>query len=187
MIRIRVTGILATGILGLALLLTSGALWAQNNQGFYLGAGIGDHSAEIDDLDDVDFDSGNNARKAFAGWRFNRFVAVQAEYTDFGDSTRRVGPLAFTANTKGLTPSLIGTLPLGPIELFGKAGIIFYDFEIDTPVGELVDSSGEDAVLGVGIGATLLDHLSLTAEYERIDIDELDDADAFWLSAAWRF
>jgi hypothetical protein len=79
-------------------------------------------------------------------------------------------------------------LPVGPIELFGKAGVIFYDFEVDTPGnGRLIDTSGEDLVLGVGIGATLFDRLNLSAEYERIDIDELDDANAVWLNAAWRF
>jgi hypothetical protein len=138
------------------LLAAAGTASAEDEHGLYLGAGLGDYSAEIDDLGDIDFDAGDNASKILAGWRFNRFVAVQAEYTDFGDSTQTAGPLAFTANTKGLTPSVVGTLPVGPIELFGKAGVIFYDFEVDTPGnGRLIDTSGEDLVLGVGIGATL--------------------------------
>lgn len=170
------------------LLAGAGAASAEDEHGLYLGGGIGDYSAEIEDLGDVDFDAGDNATKIVAGWRFNRFIAAQAEYTDFGDSTRTVGPLAFTADTRGLTPSVVGTLPVGPIELFGKAGVIFYDFEVDTPGdGRVIDASGEDLVLGVGIGATIFDRLNLSAEYETIDIDELDGADAVWLNAAWRF
>jgi hypothetical protein len=86
-----------------------------------------------------------------------------------------------------LAPTVVGTLPLGPVELFGKAGVLFYDVEIDAPGNRLIDSSGEDAVLGVGIGFTAFERLSFTAEYERIDIEEFDDADAVWLTAAWRF
>jgi hypothetical protein len=28
---------------------------------------------------------------------------------------------------------------------------------------------------------------NITGEYERVDIDELDDAEAVWLTASWRF
>jgi hypothetical protein len=42
-------------------------------------------------------------------------------------------------------------------------------------------------VLGLGIGATFFDRFNLRGEYERVDIDQLDDAEAVWLSASWRF
>jgi hypothetical protein len=51
----------------------------------------------------------------------------------------------------------------------------------------LVDSSGEDAVLGLGIGATFFERFNITGEYERVDIENLDDAEAVWLTASWRF
>ena len=47
--------------------------------------------------------------------------------------------------------------------------------------------SGHDPVFGVGIGVTVAKHLNLRAEYERIEINDLDDANAVWLTAAWRF
>jgi hypothetical protein len=86
-----------------------------------------------------------------------------------------------------LTPSIVGTLPLGPVELFGRVGVMFYDVEINTDNGPLIDESGEDAVYGVGIGLTVLERLALRLEYEQVDIEEFDDADAVWLTAGWRF
>jgi hypothetical protein len=156
----------------------------ENNEGFYLGAGLGEFSSDVDlsTVDDIDLDS-DDAQKIFGGWRFNQFVAVNLDYTDFGNSQ---GALGVSSDTEGLTPGIIGTIPLGPIELFGKVGVMFYDVTVDAG-GPLVDSSGEDAVLGFGIGATFFERFNITGEYERVDIDELDDAEAVWLTASWRF
>jgi hypothetical protein len=49
------------------------------------------------------------------------------------------------------------------------------------------DSSDEDLVYGAGIGLTLFDHLHARLEYEIIDISDLDESNALWLSGAWRF
>jgi hypothetical protein len=156
----------------------------ENTEGLYFGAGLGEFSSDIDlaTVDDVDLDS-DDATRVFGGWRFNNFVAVNVDYTDFGSSQ---GALGVSSDTEGLTPGIIGTLPLGPIELFGKVGVMFYDVTVDAG-GPLVDSSGEDAVLGLGIGATLFERFHLSGEYERVDIDQLDDAEAVWLNASWRF
>jgi hypothetical protein len=176
-------GMVAAGVLAVV----SGPALAQdgeNSEGFYLGYGLGEFSSDVDlaTVDDVDLDS-DDAQKIFGGWRFNRWLAVNLDYTDFGDSR---GALNVSADTEGLTPGVIGTLPLGPIELYGKIGVMFYDVTIDAG-GPLVDSSGEDAVLGFGIGATFFERFNLRGEYERVDLDRLDDAEAVWLTASWRF
>src|SRR5436190_1304341 len=59
-----------------------------NRAGFYLGAGLGEFSTQIDDVSNVDnanldFDTSEDAFKVFAGWRFNRFFAVQLDQYDF--------------------------------------------------------------------------------------------------------
>ena len=168
----------------------------RNLEGFYLGGGVGDFSSavdEIDNLDDVDdvgidFSDGDNATKIFAGWNFNRFLAVQADFVDFGESSGFVTTSARgTADVQGLAPSIVGTLPLGPIELFGRIGIMFYEVDLNLTGGRVVDESGEDAVWAAGIGIDVLDRLNLRLEYEEIDIQELDEADALWLNVAWKF
>jgi Outer membrane protein beta-barrel domain len=168
----------------------------RNLEGFYLGGGVGDFSAavdEIDELDDVDdvgidFSDGDNATKVFGGWAFNRFFAVQGDFVDFGESSGFVSPsVAGTADVQGFAPSIVGTLPIGPIELFARAGMMFYEVDLNLSGGQLVDESGEDLVWSAGIGIDVLDRLNLRLEYEEIDIEALDEADAIWLTAAWKF
>ena len=162
-----------------------------NTEGFYLGAAIGDFSADLDrpdDVDDVDLDFDNqDANRIFAGWRFNRFAAFQLDWTDFGDRTPRRALSASRPRATALTPSIVGTLPLGPVELYAKAGMMFYNVEVNNNTSNLVDDSGNDPVYGVGIGFTALSGSTSALEYERIDIEQFDDANAVWLSANWRF
>jgi OmpA-OmpF porin, OOP family len=168
----------------------------RNLQGFYLGGGIGDYSSSVDEInsldsiDDagIDFSDGDNAMKAFVGWHFNRFFAVQADYVDFGESSGAVTPsVAGTSDVQGIAPSIVGTLPIGPIELFARVGMMFYEVDLNLTGGRLVDESGEDLVYSAGIGIDVLDRLNLRLEYEEIDIEQLDESDALWLNVAWKF
>lgn len=162
---------------------------ADENSGLYLGAGLGDFSSEIDSIDDVniDFDEDSDAKRFFAGWRFNRILAVQLDYLDFGDSTAAFDLLSIESEATGIAPSVVATLPLGPVELFARAGWLFYDLEVSTGGERLFDDNGNDFVYGGGVGITVLERLALRAEYERIEISELDQAEAVWVTAAWRF
>jgi OOP family OmpA-OmpF porin len=168
----------------------------RNFDGFYLGGGVGDFSSavdEINNLDDVDdvgidFSDGDNATKVFAGWNFNRFFAVQGDFVDFGESSGFVSTSARgTSDVQGFAPSVVGTLPIGPIELFGRVGMMFYEVDLNLTGGRFVDESGEDLVWSAGLGIDIKDRANLRLEYEKIDIAELDEADALWLNFAWKF
>jgi OOP family OmpA-OmpF porin len=168
----------------------------RNLEGFYLGGGIGDYSSSVDEInsldsiDDagIDFSDGDNAMKVFAGWHFNQFFAVQADYVDFGESSGAVTPLlSGTSDVQGIAPSIVGTLPIGPIELFARVGMMFYDVDLNLTGGRVIDESGEDLVYSAGIGIDVLDRLNLRLEYEEIDISALDESDALWLNVAWKF
>lgn len=178
-----------------AVLLTAAgpALAQDNNNGFYVGVGLGEFSTEIDeisDIDDVDFDfdTDEDAWKVFGGYRINRFLAVQLDYYDFGNSSVAVGTLPLTAETDGTAASVVGTLPIGPVELFARVGRIWYDVTVDFDGDSVVDESGNDNVYSAGVGFTVLGRLNLKVEYEEIKLeDAIDDASAVWLSASWRF
>lgn len=168
----------------------------RNNDGFYLGGGVGDFSSavdEINNLDDVDdvgidFSDGDNATKIYAGWAFNRFFAVQGDFVDFGESSGAVSPsVRGTSDVQGFAPSVVGTLPLGPIELFARVGMLFYEVDLNLTGGRFVDESGEDLVWSAGVGIDIRDKATLRLEYEQIDIPALDEADALWLNFAWKF
>jgi OOP family OmpA-OmpF porin len=196
----------AMTVAGVLLALTAGPALAQrdrddnragdNPQGFYFGGGIGDFSSSVDEIDSldsiddagIDFSDGDNAMKVFGGWAFNRFFAVQGDFVDFGESSGAVSPsVRGSSDVQGLAPSIVGTIPIGPIELFGRVGMMFYDVDLNLGGGRLVDESGEDLVWGAGLGIDVLDRLNLRLEYEEIDIERLDESDAVWLTAAWKF
>jgi hypothetical protein len=176
----------------------TGPAFAQDDtEGPYFGGGVGDFSAavdEINNLDDVDdvgidFSDGDNATKLFGGWRFNEFVALQGDFVDFGESSGAVATSVTpgTSDIQGLAPSVVGTLPLGPFELFGRVGVMFYEADLNLTGGRIIDESGEDIVWGLGAGLDVGKRVNLRLEYEEIDIEALDEADALWLNFAVKF
>ncbi|WP_129641920.1 porin family protein [Peristeroidobacter agariperforans] len=185
------------------LALGSGAAYAQspdNDEGLYLGGGVGQFNIEIDGLDGVDealssLDDNDTAWQAFVGWRLNPYISLQAAYIDFGgpedefDTSTGDGG-RFRAELAGFAPAIIGTLPLGPVELSAKLGYYFYDLEITGDIDDVdfdSDDSGEDVMYGVGVGMTFFERLHAKLEYEKIDLEDVDDANAFWLTGQWRF
>jgi OOP family OmpA-OmpF porin len=194
--------ILASAML---LALGSGTAYAQspeNDEGLYIGGGVGQFNIEIDGVDGIDeavgrLDDNDTAWQAFIGWRLNPYIALQAAYVDYGgpeDDISTGGSSGnYTAELAGFAPSVIGSLPLGPVELSAKLGYYFYDLDItldiDDPTDPDADSSdsGEDVFYGVGLGMTFLERLHAKLEYEKIDLEGVDDSNAFWLSGQWRF
>jgi OOP family OmpA-OmpF porin len=172
--------------LGAVCALGVNAAFGDENSGLYAGVGWGAFSAEIDDVEnvDIDFDEDEDALKVFGGWRFNRFFAAELGYIDFGDPSGGI-PL-LEVSTTGLTPSLVGTLPLGPIELFASAGLLLYDVEVRFNNSDVFDESDDGTIYGAGIGLKIV-RLALRLEYQEIEMDEFDSSDAVWITAAWRF
>jgi hypothetical protein len=177
----------AYGMILIAAVTASNAL-AQNSSGLYVGLGYGDFASQIDTIGDVDidFDADDDAFKLFAGWRFNPYLAAELNYIDFGAPAATVDALAIRADATGWAPYVIATLPLGNWELFAKGGLVFYDAEVRANGFGIADR-GRDVAYGGGVGLTLLERLHLRAEYERLEISELDEAEAVWISASWRF
>ena len=166
--------------------------------GFYVGGGVGQFNAGIDDVDDVDdavqgWDDDDTAYKFFAGYRLNRFLALELDYINLGEPSGAVVPgFNVDASVDGFAPYVVGTIPLGPyFEVYGRLGYYFYDAnvgrenEIDGRVE--FDEESEDLVYGAGIGANIGEKLNIRFEYEKFDLQGLDDADSLWLTAAWRF
>jgi Outer membrane protein beta-barrel domain len=169
--------------------------------GPYVGAGWGQFDLHLHNLNDVGTaitditHSSVDAWKAFVGFRFAPFLGVEAAYVDFGhpnDSFRTFGSDGiYHVTMTGFSPTVIGTVPLGPVELFGKAGYYFYDLDtrVDFSSGPFLESrhSRSDFLFGGGVGVTLLHHLNLRAEYEPVDVRNASGSDVFWLSPSWRF
>lgn len=176
-----------------------------NDSGPYVGGGYGQFDVKIDDLEGVEevvgnLDADDSAWKLFFGWRFNRYFSLEADYIDLGaprgdfDASGSSGD--YEVKLSGFAAYAIGTLPLGIFELSAKAGYYFHDVELHVDFDNIganngnvfdSDNSAEAPVYGVGAGVTFLDHINAKLEYELYDLDDVDDAYALWLTAAWRF
>lgn len=217
-------------LLSLALLLLlppAGTATAQEEpaatRGFYVGAGVG--STEPTVLEDSDYwyagdfesgDAGTSAL-AFAGYRFNRYFAVEAGYLDadgmgFDDSLVYVPDLLDVYNTDvdldatAAEVSVLGIFPFLRIwEVYARLGLAFWDAESEqrlvpsfggTPVERSLDDSGTGIAFGIGGGVTVVERLHLRLEYRFFDVDEdllaadSDDGasiDTFALDVQYRF
>lgn len=183
----------------------SAAAQEPDTSGFYIGAGIGQFDVKIDSLEGVgdvlqDLDADDSAWKFVLGWRFNPYIALEADYIDLGapngnfDATGTSGQ--YEVDLAGFGAYAVGSLPLGIFELSANLGYYYHDVDLHVDFdnvgpnnGNVFDSSSssEAVTYGVGVGVTLFEHLNTKIEYEFFDIDEVDDAYALWLTGAWRF
>ena len=180
---------------------SSSAVAQENDSGFYIGGGVGQFNVKVDAVNQVDeavqrLDDSDTSWKAFVGWRMNPYFALDLAYIDFGKPSQRATTASgtggdFSVALSGFAPSVVGTIPLGPVELFGKIGYYFYDVkasvDLDNGPGFDSKSSEQDLLYGGGIGMTFFQHLNARLEYERIDSSVVNDADAIWLAGQWRF
>ena len=176
---------------------------ADNPSGPYVGGGYGRFNLHVHNFSDVGqaadtiADSNDNAWKLFAGWRLNPYVALEAAYINLGNPGEKFvssgSDGVYKVHVTGFAPTVIGTLPLGPVEIFAKAGYYYYDVKLDVNVQSLGSAglqsshSRSDFLYGAGAGFTFFDHLHVRGEYERIDMANYGNSDAMWLTAAWRF
>ena len=187
-----------TAAVAVAALAAAMSAQAQDNEsGFYAGAGIGTFDVKIDDFDDVDdtidrYDSDDTAWKAFGGWRMNPYLAFELAYVNLGSPDDEILPdTTLTIETDGFAPYVVGTLPIGDwFEVFAKAGYYWYDIEakISTPIGSLSeDDSDSTFTWSAGAGLNIFERVNIRLEYEQFDFDTADDAQALWLTGAYRF
>jgi OmpA-OmpF porin, OOP family len=179
-------------------LATVPAAFADETTGWYLGGGFGQFNAQIDDIDEVDdtvdgWDESDDTYKLFAGYRVNPFLSFELDYINLGEPSGAVVP-GFNVDSAvdGFAPYVIGTIPIGKwFEVYGRLGYYFYDATVgvEDELGGRVefDEESEDLVYGAGVGLNLAERLNIRFEYEKFDLEGLDDADALWLTAAWRF
>ena len=168
-------------ILATALLLASTATLAADN-GIYLGASIGDANIDIDQgLAQVDSD--DTGFKFIAGIRPLDWFAVEASYVNFGEAED--GPLA--AEADGISAFGVFFLPVGPVDVFAKGGLISFDTSVEVDgIGDVYREDGTDLAYGVGVQFRLLS-LAVRAEYEKFDIDDVEDANMLSIGVTYTF
>lgn len=155
--------------------------------GIYLGAGVGRGRIEDNKLA---FDSKGTAQKAFGGYRFGGLplidVAVELGYVSFGKpaQTTSLGQ-NIEYKLRGATAAGLLIVPVGPIDLFGKAGAIRVSSE-RTIDGTPTNRAGTNGLFGAGIGFRVW-KLGVRAEYEYFDVKNVDRTEMVSVSALFQF
>lgn len=180
-------------VLAVLVLTTAFCLPAKAQSGFYLGGSIGNTSVDTE-FDDVglDFDENDFSWSAYAGVQAGNSFAIEASYNDFGsfdvasefDLTRT----EIDAELTGYDIMAVLAVPAGPLRLYGKAGVVYWDAEataqIVPPVGPAFglreEDDGFDLAVGGGLEFSLGPDLALRGELEWFDIE---DTEQVWFAS----
>jgi len=186
----------------LAPLLSGAQIIATNSEmrGFYAGAGVGGSQPYTSsdcyyyscDINDEDGDSGT-AVNVFAGYRFNRFIAVEgglfnADGLGWNSTLVYLPELLDLYNVnvdldvRAAHASLLAIVPFATLfEVYLRGGVAYYDADASqqlTPsfggavVSRDVNDSATALLIGIGAGVSLPWHLHARIEYQLFDIDE---------------
>jgi hypothetical protein len=168
---------------------------AAADNGLYIGGSLGGSSLEVldfdEDLGDIRFDDGDTAYKLFAGFRFLDFLAVEAGYLDLGTPSDTVGNGDVTVDigVQGWDAFAVGMLPIGPIDIFAKLGVVSWEADIQAAIDDITDDNSESGTdLAYGLGLQLrLGSIGIRAEGERFDIAEAEEVYLFSVGASFTF
>ena len=189
----------------------SGAAFADNPLGFYVGAGVGESQIRSDDsyygypgyYNDYQF-----AWQGIVGIRPIRLIGLEAEYIDFGQPYRHNGFYDFNVSGSDSHPKApalfaVGYLPLPfPfIDVFAKAGAARLSTNITDFVQQPCVAGGPCPYFiptdrrqvintrfayGAGVQSKFPFGMILRGEYQRIS-SQFGDPDALMVSALWQF
>jgi Outer membrane protein beta-barrel domain len=165
------------------MLVAPGAACAADN-GIYIGGSVGQVNVEIDNLSGIsaaDFKGDDTGYKLIAGIRPLDWLAVEASYVNFGEPEDTVLGTNLKADGDGISAFAVGFLPIGPVDLFLKGGLISWDSKLAG-----FDEDGTDFAYGVGAQFRVLG-LSLRAEYEIFDAEAVDNLDMVSIGVTYTF
>jgi hypothetical protein len=151
--------------------------------GFYIGGAIGDATVELeDDQTGATFDADDTGYKIIVGYRIIDWVAVEVNYSDYGNPVDTLFGVDLEASYDAISVSALGMLPLGKFDLFGRLGVSRVDATIRA-VRFNVSDSDESTEPMFGFGAQFRPNpnlaIRLEAEGVLLDINNDEDND-FW-------
>lgn len=178
----RTTAISSTLLLGIL-----GSNLAGAAEGFYIGGAAQQSHFDSDEFNVDDVDNDDYGWKAMAGFRFTPHFALEGTYTDFGKenapSVALGGP--FEADAEAVSVYGLALFPVGPLDLFAKAGASRIDGKGNVGAVFFKD---HDTIFAYGAGVQLwLGNLAVRADYEKFDTDVVGDLDAVVVGLTYTF
>lgn len=181
-----------------ASLFAATAVQAQNVSGVYLGIGIGNTSFDDDGLwrgNDTLKEDGSTV-KAYGGYQFNRIIAIEATYTQYGDIKNQDYKLEPTSIALAANVGYTFANGLRPYGILGVAAL-----DLNESGNYFVDDSTRALHFGLGLEYTppAIPNFSIRLAYEA-DLFSIEERgswgyseeydvrlDSFYVGAAYRF
>lgn len=167
------------GVATVATLLFTPAAFADS--GVFIGASVGSAALEAKDLD---FNESDGAQKVMLGYIFDMPVVdfgVELAYADLGNQSDALIDVEATA----LTGFATAGIDFGLFGFFAKAGMVSWDADV-TVLGLSDSDSGTDPAYGLGMRLTF-SSIELRAEYEILDVEDIDTFNMASVGVIWRF
>jgi opacity protein-like surface antigen len=164
---------------------TFGSLSAQ---GLYIGAGIGNSffGTEIE-AQVKDISENSTGYKFFAGFNTPTIFGIEGGYRNFGTVSTEIEGFSFESQTTGWDVYGMAHFEvLMILDLFAKAGVLFWSSEsklVETVIG---DESGTAFSWGLGAGVSL-GPIGVRLEWENFQIEDPATLSAVTLSATFGF
>ncbi|MEZ5479776.1 MAG: outer membrane beta-barrel protein [Thiolinea sp.] len=133
----------------------------------YIGAGVGKtHSnADVNDFTSPSYchhakskcraDKNDQSWQLYGGYKVSPFMAVEGAYVNLGQTANLSdGKVRGTQDTKGVSLSAVGKVPMGAASVYGKAGVYHWNSDVTLrhdQQRERADGSGTDPVIGAGL------------------------------------
>ena len=166
----------------IGVLVAAAGVHAQDG-GFYLGGGLG--QSKLKEWCDtggstVTFASckdTDTAWKVLGGYRFNRYIAAEGTYIDWGEVTASTATAQVAAQQQSYGLAVVGTLPLGErFELFGKIGFLKTEQETRriTPSPSTFNRDFSETHYGFGAKYAFTKNWALRGEWENADKVEVE-------------
>ncbi|MEM1262829.1 MAG: outer membrane beta-barrel protein [Pseudomonadota bacterium] len=165
---------------------------------FYIGGSAGSVALDIDNTD-ITIDSDDTGWSVHAGIPLGDMFAIEIGYTDLGRYSELfvLPPIAtnFDAEIAGVDAFGVLKLPVGPLNLYGKAGVIFWEAETEALLEDTFnvpqrfrrDEDGTDLALGIGAEVDIGDNLAVRGEFEWFDVEDTDRVSFISLGISYRF
>jgi hypothetical protein len=157
-------------------------------QGFYIGAGIGNTfiATEVQDIEDnvTKLDENATGWKAFAGVTTPTIFGIEGGYRSLGTVT--YSDFEFESKTTGWDVYGMAHFEiLGLVDLFAKAGVLFWKTE-SSLVADIFEETGTDFAWGVGAGVGL-GPIGVRLEFESFQVKDPVSISMLSLSATFGF
>ncbi|MBX3705830.1 MAG: outer membrane beta-barrel protein [Pseudomonadales bacterium] len=157
----------SASVLTTSLAFGAGTAAAAEDHWGYAGASIGNAKVKIQD--DLRVSEWDTAWKVYGGYMFNENIGAEFTWHDMGSV--RDGAFRVT-DLNGAAAQVIGVLPLGSFDLFGKIGYMYYDAEFQVGTSSPTRTGFE---LAAGFGARYnVGNFGIRAEAEAFDVGFAD-------------